>query len=239
MKIYEIFNSQYSLILLIIIAFLYNIVVYRSNLNVFIMLIIFLYFLNLYDFQDRIGNKDFNNKDDVILEYTENFIDKELDNIDTVNDLVLDSNDIYPIYKKPKKFLFIKKDDYLKKIIYDLRFIKKYDRGDYIKLIILIENFLKIYYNLIIDRYDIDYVDVLLDVRKEILNVMYNFKVDAPQYNRKQEYIHNKIQDCIVKVQSYSHQKLKNINKKFPKIQIKNPRGISKKDISDNYKIIV
>lgn len=239
MKIYEIFNSQYSLILLIIIAFLYNIIVYRSNLNVFIMLIIFLYFLNLYDFQDRIGNKDFNNKDDVILEYTENFIDKELDNIDTVNDLILDSNDIYPIYKKPKKFLFIKKDDYLKKIIYDLRFIKKYDRGDYIKLIILIENFLKIYYNLIIDRYDIDYVDVLLDVRKEILNVMYNFKVDAPQYNRKQEYIHNKIQDCIVKVQSYSHQKLKNINKKFPKIQIKNPRGISKKDISDNYKIIV
>ena len=239
MKIYEIFNSQYSLILFIIIAFLYNIIVYRSNLNVFIMLIIFLYFLNLYDFQDRIGNKEFNNKDDVILEYTENFIDKELDNIDTANDLILDSNDIYPIYKKPKKFLFIKKDDYLKKIIYDLRFIKKYDRGDYIKLIILIENFLKIYYNLIIDRYDIDYVDVLLDVRKEILNVMYNFKVDAPQYNRKQEYIHNKIQDCIVKVQSYSHQKLKNINKKFPKIQIKNPRGISKKDISDNYKIIV
>jgi hypothetical protein len=166
-------------------------------------------------------------------------MDKELDKIDTVNDFILDSNDIYPIYKRPKKFLFIKKDDYLKKIIYDLRFIKKYDRGDYIKLIILIENFLKIYYNLIIDRYDIDYVDVLLDVRKEILNVMYNFKVDAPQYNRKQEYIHNKIQDCIVKVQSYSHQKLKNINKKFPKIHIKNPRGISKKDISDNYKIIV
>ena len=187
MKIYEIFNSQYSLILFIIIAFLYNIIVYRSNLNVFIMLIIFLYFLNLYDFQDRIGNKDFNNKDDVILEYTENFIDKELDKIDTVNDFILDSNDIYPIYKRPKKFLFIKKDDYLKKIIYDLRFIKKYDKGDYIKLIILIENFLKIYYNLIIDRYDIDYVDVLLDVRKEILNVMYNFKVDAPQYNRKQE----------------------------------------------------
>ena len=239
MKIYEIFNSQYSLILFIIIAFLYNIIVYRSNLHVFIMLIIFLYFLNLYDFQDRIGNKDFNNKDDVILEYTENFIDKELDKIDTVNDFILDSNDIYPIYKRPKKFLFIKKDDYLKKIIYDLRFIKKYDKGDYIKLIILIENFLKIYYNLIIDRYDIDYVDVLLDVRKEILNVMYNFKVDAPQYNRKQEYIHNKIQDCIVKVQSYSHQKLKNINKKFPKIHIKNPRGISKKDISDNYKIIV
>ena len=87
-------------------------------------------------------------------------------------------------------------------------------KGDYIKLIILIENFLKIYYNLIIDRYDIDYIDILLDTRKEILNVMYNFKVDAPQYNRKQEYIHNKIQDNIIKIQSYTHNKLKNISKK-------------------------
>jgi hypothetical protein len=239
MKIYEIFNSKYSLVLFIIIAFLYNVIVYRSNINIFIMLIVFLYFLKLYDFQDRLGNKDFVNKDDIIGEYTDSFIEQELNNINNNNDFVLDNVDIYPIYKKPSKFLFIKKDDYLQKIIYDLRFIKKYDRGDYIKFIILIENFLKIYYNLIIDRYDVDYVDILLDTRKEILNIMYNFKVDAPQYNRKQEYIHNKIQDNIIKMQSYTHQKIKNINKKFPKIQIKNPRGIVKKDISDNYKIIV
>lgn len=237
-SIYEIFNSQYSLILLIIIAFSYNVVIYRSNINVLIMFIVFLYFMYLYEFKDRFNNKDFKNVDDIILEHSENFINKELEQIKD-QDFIIDSNEIYPIYKKPKKFLFLRKDKYIEKIIYDLRFIEKYDKGDYIKLIILIENFLKIYYNLIIDRYDIDYVDILLDTRKEILNIMYNFKVDAPQYNRKQEYIHNKIQDNIVKIQSYTHKKLKNITKKFPKVQFKNPRGITKKDIYDNYKIIV
>ena len=122
---------------------------------------------------------------------------------------------------------------------YDLRFIQKYDKGDYLKLIILIENFLKTYYNLIIDRYDIDYIDILLDIRKEILNIMYNFKVDAPQYDKKNRYVHNVIQDNIVKIQSYTYQKIKNINKKYPNIQVKSPNGVTKKDIYDNYKIIV
>ena len=59
MNIYEIFNSQYSLILFIIIAFAYNILVYRSNLVIIIMFVIILYFMYLYDFQNRFTNKDF------------------------------------------------------------------------------------------------------------------------------------------------------------------------------------
>lgn len=238
MNIYEIFNSQYSLILFIIIAFAYNIVVYRSNLVIIVMFVIILYFMYLYDFQNRFTNKDFKNIDEIITDHSEEFINKELELIQE-DEYYIDSNDIYPIYKKPKKFLFLKKDKYLEKILYDLRFIQKYDKGDYLKLIILIENFLKTYYNLIIDRYDIDYIDILLDIRKEILNIMYNFKVDAPQYDKKKRYVHNVIQDNIVKIQSYTYQKIKNINKKYPNIQVKSPNGVTKKDIYDNYKIIV
>lgn len=238
MNIYEIFNSQYSLILFIIIAFAYNIVVYRSNLVIIVMFVIILYFMYLYDFQNRFTNKDFKNIDEIITDHSQEFINKELELIQE-DEYYIDSNDIYPIYKKPKKFLFLKKDKYLEKILYDLRFIQKYDKGDYLKLIILIENFLKTYYNLIIDRYDIDYIDILLDIRKEILNIMYNFKVDAPQYDKKKRYVHNVIQDNIVKIQSYTYQKIKNINKKYPNIQVKSPNGVTKKDIYDNYKIIV
>ena len=68
---------------------------------------------------------------------------------------------------------------------------------------------------------------------------MYNFKVDAPQYDKKKRYVHNVIQDNIVKIQSYTYQKIKNINKKYPNIQVKSPNGVTKKDIYDNYKIIV
>lgn len=238
MNIYEIFNSQYSLILFIIIAFAYNIVVYRSNLVIIVMFVIILYLMYLYDFQNRFTNKDFKNIDEIITDHSQEFINKELELIQE-DEYYIDSNDIYSIYKKPKKFLFLKKDKYLEKILYDLRFIQKYDKGDYLKLIILIENFLKTYYNLIIDRYDIDYIDILLDIRKEILNIMYNFKVDAPQYDKKKRYVHNLIQDNIVKMQSYTYQKIKNINKKYPNVQVKSPNGITKKDIYDNYKIIV
>lgn len=238
MNIYEIINSQYSLILFIIIAFSYNIVVYRSNLVIIVMFVIILYLMYLYDFQNRFTNKDFKNIDEIITDHSQEFINKELELIQE-DEYYIDSNDIYSIYKKPKKFLFLKKDKYLEKILYDLRFIQKYDKGDYLKLIILIENFLKTYYNLIIDRYDIDYIDILLDIRKEILNIMYNFKVDAPQYDKKNRYVHNVIQDNIVKIQSYTYQKIKNINKKYPNIQVKSPNGVTKKDIYDNYKIIV
>ena len=238
MKIFEIFHNKYSLILFILIAFIYNVIVYRSNINILIMFIVFLYFLNLYDFQNKFTNKDFKNQDEIISEFSQEFFDYEINKIKE-SDYYIDSNDIYPIYKKPKNFIFLKNNIYLQKIIYDLKFIEKYDKGDYFKLIILIENFLKIYYNLIIDRYNIDYIDILLDTRKEILNIMYNFKVDAPQYNRKNEYIHNKIQDNIIKIQSFTYHKIKNINKKYPQKQVKNPSAITKKDIYDNYKIIV
>lgn len=238
MKTNNFFNNKYSLLIIIIIAFIYNIIVYRSKISPIIMFIVLLYFIYLYDIQNKINNKDFQNENDLIIKYSEDFIDKETDKLKD-NEFYIDSLNIYPIYKNPKKFLFLKQDKFLEKVIYDMRFIEKYDKGDYFKLIILIENFLKIYYNLIIDRYDIDYVDILLDTRKEILNLMYNFKVDAPQYNRKGNYIQGKIHSNIIKIQSYTYQKIKNINKKYPRIQVKNPNGISKKDLYDNYKIIV
>ena len=104
---------------------------------------------------------------------------------------------------------------------------------------ILIENFLKIYYNLIIDRYDIDYVDILLDTRKEILNIMYNFKVDAPMFSKKGKKLDNVIHKNILKTQAYTYKKIKNINKKYPTLNLKSPSPIHKDDLYDNYKIIV
>ena len=231
-------NSKYSLLFFIIIAFIYNIIVHQSKIVVLSMFIILFYLFNLYDIQNKIKNKDFKNKDDLIIEYSKDFIDTKLDKFKN-KDFFIDSLNIYPIYKNPKKFLFLKEDQYLQKIIYNMRFIETYDKGDYFKLIILIEHFLKTYYNIIIDRYDSDQIDILLDTRKEILNIMYNFKVDAYQYNKKGVYIEGKIHSNLIKIQSYTYQKIKNINKKFPKLQIKNPNGITNIDLYDNYKIIV
>ena len=147
MKTNNFFNNKYSLLVIIIIAFIYNIIVHRSKISILIMFIVLLYFIYLYDIQNKINNKDFQNENDLIIKHSEDFIDKETDKLKD-SEFYIDSLNIYPIYKNPKKFLFLKQDKFLEKVIYDMRFIEKYDKGDYFKLIILIENFLKIYYNL-------------------------------------------------------------------------------------------
>jgi|TARA_B110000259_G_C14016023_1_gene401340 hypothetical protein len=234
----ELLTNKYSLIFFIIIAFVYNIIVYRSKNIVVVMFLILLYFVYLYDIFGKLNNKELKNKKDLITEHTTKFIDNEIKTHSNGNHFI-DNLNIYPIYNKPKNFIFLKHDKFLENILYDLRYIEQYDKGDYFKLIILIENFLKIYYNLIIDRYDIDYVDILLDTRKEILNIMYNFKVDAPMFSKKGKRLDDLIHKNLLKTQSYTYKKIKNINKKYPTLNLKSPAPIHKDDLYDNYKIIV
>jgi Ca2+/Na+ antiporter len=234
----ELLTNKYSLIFFIIIAFVYNIIVYRSKNIVVVMFLILLYFVYLYDIFGKLNNKELKNKKDLITEHTTKFIDNEIKTHSNGNHFI-DNLNIYPIYNKPKKFIFLKHDKFLENILYDLRYIEQYDKGDYFKLIILIENFLKIYYNLIIDRYDVDYVDILLDTRKEILNIMYNFKVDAPMFSKKGKRLDDLIHKNLLKTQSYTYKKIKNINKKYPTLNLKSPAPIHKDDLYDNYKIIV
>jgi|TARA_B100000497_G_scaffold11017_1_gene12434 hypothetical protein len=234
----ELITNKYSLLVFIIVAFVYNIIVYRSKNVVLIMFLILLYFIYLYDIFGKLNNKELKNKEELINEHTTKIIDKEIKTHNNDNHYI-DNLNIYPIYNKPKKFIFLKNDKFLEKILYNLRFIEPYDTGDYLKLTILIENFLKIYYNLIIDRYDIDYVDILLDTRKEILNIMYNFKVDAPMFSKKGKRLDEVIHKNLLKTQAYTYKKIKNINKKYPTLNLKSPSPIHNDDLYDNYKIIV
>ena len=238
MELKDILISKYSLLLFIIIAFIYNIIIYRSKQVVLIMFLILLYFFYLYDFQGKLNNQDLKNKEDLIKEHTDNMLEKEI-KIHKDDNFYLDNMNIYPIHNKPKKFIFLRNDKFLENILYNLKFIENYDKGDYFKLMILIENFLKIYYNLIIDRYDKDYIDILLDTRKEILNTMYNFKVDAPMFSKKGKRMDIIIHKNIIKVQSYTYKKIKNINKKYPLVNLKSPNAITNEDLYDTYKIIV
>ena len=54
MKTNNFFNNKYSLLVIIIIAFIYNIIVHRSKISILIMFIVLLYFIYLYDIQNKI-----------------------------------------------------------------------------------------------------------------------------------------------------------------------------------------
>ena len=73
----------------------------------------------------------------------------------------------------------------------------------------------------------------------QIVNKNIEYAKNQLNLKEKKLKISKQIHSNIIKIQSYTYQKIKNINKKYPKIQVKNPNGISKKDLYDNYKIIV
>ena len=122
-------TNKYPLLVLIIIAFVYNIVVYRSKNVVLIMFLILVYFSYLYDIFGKLNNKDLKNENELINEHTEKIINDKI-KTNTNDNHYIDNLNIYPIYNKPKNFIFLKNDKYMEKILYNLRFI-----GSMIKII--------------------------------------------------------------------------------------------------------
>jgi len=106
-------------------------------------------------------------------------------------------------------------------------------------MMILMDAFLKTYYYIINDKYDYTYTDIVVDIRLELLNTINNFMIDAPLFSKNKKIRLDKhINNNLLKVQSYTFKKLKNINKKYPQFQPKNPKGYND-NIKDNYNIII
>jgi hypothetical protein len=238
MIVIELLNNKYALIIFIIIAFIYNIIVYNSKVSIFMMFIVLAYFYNLYDIGGKVNSKEYKNDIDRKDIYLDNIFNKEI--LIHSGDTFYLQTDLYNNYKKSKNLDFLKNNYYLKNIIYDFRFIKKFNKEGYFKLIVLCDNFLNYYYNIISDNLDNTNISILIDTRNELMNVIYNFMIDAPMYSKeKKKRLDIKIHNLLIKVQSYTYKKLKNVNKKYPDIAVNNPRPTTQNDLNDRYKIIL
>ena len=118
--------------------------------------------------------------------------------------------------------------------------MKKFNKEGYFKLVVLSDNFLNYYYNIISDNLDESNIPILIDTRNELLNLIYNFMVDAPMFSKnKNKRLDVEINNLLIKFQSYTYKKLKNVNKKYPHISVKNPRSTTQNDLNDIYNIII
>lgn len=238
-KIRDTISNPYILIVFIIIAFTYNLIIYNSTIVKILMFFVLMYFMYLYRINEKLSNNEFKTTTKLKESTVKELFEKDISH--HKNDtFYLDNANIYKIFKKPTKFTFLKKDKFLEEVIYELKFIEKYDKADFFRMLILMNDFLKIYYNIIIDKYDHTNLDILVDIRLELLNTMYNFMVDSPMYSRnKKKRIDIQIYNNLVKVQSYTYKKMKNLNKKFPHFNVKNPTPFNKDTMGDNYNIVV
>ncbi len=135
----------------------------------FIIVIITLYIYINSDFyieEKKIQNKNVNfwkNIDSMIQDYT--FVD----------------NNIFAIHKAPKNIKFIKTNQNISNIIEKLEFLKIYQKDTYLKIIIYLEHFLKLHYNVMIDKYDAClYYSIMRDIKKELLNLMNSLYFSLP-----------------------------------------------------------
>lgn len=103
----------------------------------------------------------------------------------TYNSLVKDklvfSKNTVNIYKGTSNLKYIMMHEDIKGIMEDLEFILKFQPDIIIDILILLEYFYKIHYNVMIEKYEpCSYVPILRDLEKEIINIFSTFVYNLP-----------------------------------------------------------
>lgn len=158
----EIFN-KYSYII-IILAIIYYILSKNKSaiLLTIIIIIIAFFYINNY-----IKENDIKSKGDITM--------KEDKIRDEVKDIVeLDTANFY-INKNNKKAKFLVKNSEFMNILFNIRFIKRFDKTRYSNMIINMDKLMKIYMYMLADRYDINtYLPIFTDIRNNIIEIFYS-----------------------------------------------------------------
>lgn len=114
---------------------------------------------------------------------------KEKDTIDIfcaqleleIKDLEFVFKNIYPLHKAPKDLKYLRKDEQISTIIYNLRSLLIYDKYSYLNVVVLLEYFLKIHFNVLLGKYDPSlYEQILKDTCAEVVNTLTAMTINIP-----------------------------------------------------------
>lgn len=161
--IYNEILNKYSYII-IILAIIYYILSKNKSaiLLTIIIIIIAFFYINNY-----IKEIDIKSKGDITM--------KEDKIRDEVKDIVELATDNFYINKNNKKAKFLVKNSEFMNILFNIRFIKRFDKTRYSNMIINMDKLMKIYMYMLADRYDINtYLPIFTDIRNNIIEIFYS-----------------------------------------------------------------
>ena len=116
------------------------------------------------------GQKNAKPSDSIWMKYNNMVKDKLVFSKNTVN-----------IYKGTGSLKYILMHDDVKGIMEDLEFILKFQPDIIADILVLLEYFFKIHYNVMIEKYEpCSYVPILRDLEKEIINIFSTFVYNLP-----------------------------------------------------------
>lgn len=183
----------------------------NTSQNLFIAIFTFIIFTLVAMSKEE--HKTQNNDIDSFIHKIEEMVTQH----DTQNMIV---NNVYKIYKPLKDLRFIKTLREMQQSLYNLRFLLIYDKEDFIDFIVMIEYFLKIHFNVMIEKYDVQtYYAILKDIRKEILNALHSSFFDIPQYSTTFDSpdLIKEMQLELKRIQAITHRYLKVLSNKYRK----------------------
>lgn len=159
----EITNNYYYSILLVALVF-FVISKYNSSILLSIIIAIYLY----VSIDNNIKNNILNNQNDE--ENKQTTLIKDVENIEQIN-----TDNFYTELNNNKNIKFLSKDKTFVDIIYNIRFIKKFNKTTYNKFIISINKLMKIYIYILSDRYELNtYLPIFDDTKNNIYELFYS-----------------------------------------------------------------
>jgi hypothetical protein len=125
---------------------------------------------------------------------------------------------IYVIHKPLKDLYYIRKNVVIKNMIYKLKFLQIYEQQQYLDIVVMIEYFLKIHFNVMIEKYDHQtYYAILGDIRDEVLNSLYACYYNVPRYSKTYDSpnLEGELKQAIYIFQSITFKLLKVLRNKY------------------------
>ena len=192
-----------------IVLYLYSFVQYDKTSNFFILSIIIIGLLI----------RTHNNSDNISKQ---NEVQNYIDDIEktvvshSTPEMMLET--VYKLHKPLKSLRFIKNNNEATQLVYYLRFLMIYDREGYLDFIIYLEYFLKLHFNIMIGKYDVQTNFIILkDVRYELLNALQTSTFNIPNVSKvfDSKNLDERIRIAIIKLQALTYRYVKIIYKKY------------------------
>lgn len=162
MIINELLNRYYYIIILL--AIIYYILSKNNSsvlITIIIIIIIFYYIDNYIKENNIVKNTDNNRKIESIQKEVKEIVELSTDN--------------FYIFKNNKNTKYLIKNKEFMDILFNIRFIKKFDKSKYSNMIINMDKLMKIYIYILADRYDINtYLPIFTDIKNNIIEIFYS-----------------------------------------------------------------
>lgn len=123
----------------------------------------------------------------------------------------------YKVHKPLKDLHNVKKNQEVKEAIFRLKFLKIYDNEQYIDIVVLLEYFFRIHFNVMIRKHDYSTnKPILMDIKNEIINGLYACFYNIPNVSKTVDVdVEKELKFNIMKLQAVMTRYLRIAKHKF------------------------